>query len=82
MHTVGTRTADAETLWDLQFSLSCARLGNQACSHEGHGELNICKMIKQLAQRPRGGSLVVATQSAFSNLLALERSTVIFHDCQ
>lgn len=67
-----TRTADAETLWDLHFSLSCARLGNQDCSHEGHGELNICKMIKQAAQSPRGRSLarplaarslVVATQS-------------------
>lgn len=51
--------------WDLHFSLSCAHLGNLGCSHEGHTELNICKIIKQLPQSPRGFTFVVITQCCF-----------------
>lgn len=62
--------------WDLHFSLSCAHLGNLGCSHEGHTELNICKIIKQLPQSPRGFTFVVITQCCFFFLTssALESS--------
>lgn len=80
----GFCTADAETLWDLHFSLSCPRLGNGDCSHEGRREPNICKIIKQLPQSPRGRAFVVVTQLCFFNLLCpwevAEKG--IFHHCQ
>lgn len=70
--------------WDLHFSLSCAHLGNLNCSHEGHAKLNICKIIKQLTQSPRGFTFVVVIQLClFFNLLCpWEKQRVIFHDCQ
>lgn len=52
----------SNTRGDLWFSLLYIHLGNSGYSHEGHAELSICKIIKQLFQSSTGYTFVVVTE--------------------
>lgn len=49
-----------------------AHLGNSGCSHEGHAELTIGKIIKRLPQWPTSCTFVVVTELTIFTFSALE----------